>query len=143
MSRRLTVAVAAVLISGTACSALAQNVPLANSASERFTRLDVNHDGGLSKYEMDAEVVLHALDTDGDNLVSPSELAPLFGADTTDATALDRVRVADRTADDRLDADELDRATQRRFTWMDTNEDGVLDQGELRERFGVKMVSGE
>ena len=142
MSRRLSVVIAA-LIAGTACSALAQNVPLANTASERFTRLDVNHDGGLSKYEMDAEVVLHALDTDGDNLVSPSELAPLFGADTTDATALDRVRVADRTADDRLDADELDRATQKRFDWMDANKDGVLDQAELRDRFGVRMVGGE
>ena len=142
MSRRLSVVIAA-LIAGTACSALAQNVPLANTASERFTRLDVNHDGGLSKYEMDAEVVLHALDTDGDNLVSPSELAPLFGPDTSEATALDRVRVADRTADDRLDADELDRATQKRFKWMDVNEDGVLDQAELRDRFGLKMVGGE
>jgi len=143
MSRRcLTVAVS-VLLAGTACSAMAQNVPLANTAGERFSRLDVNHDGGLSKYEVDAEVVLHALDTDGDNLVSPPELAPLFGPDTTEATALDRVRVADRTADDRLDADELDRATQKRFTWMDANQDGVLDQGELRERFGVKMVGGE
>lgn len=142
MSRRLSVVVAA-LMAGTACTALAQNVPLATSASERFSRLDVNHDGGLSKYEMDAEVLLHALDTDGDSLVSPSELAPLFGPATTEATALDRVRVVDRTADDRLDANELDRATQKRFTWMDANEDGVLDQAELRERFGVKMVGGE
>jgi len=143
MSRRCLTVVVSLVLAGTACSALAQNVPLATTASERFARLDVNHDGGLSKYEMDAEVVLHALDTDGDNLVSPAELAPLFGPDTTEATALDRVRVADRTADDRLDADELDRATQKRFTWMDTNEDGVLDQAELRERFGVKMVGGE
>jgi hypothetical protein len=143
MSRRCLSVAASLLIAATAGHALAQNVPLATSAGERFSRLDVNHDGGLSKYEVDAEVVLHALDTDGDNLVSPSELAPLFGPDTTEATALDRVRVADRTADDRLDADELDRATQKRFTWMDANADGVLDQGELRDRFGVKMVGGE
>ena len=94
MSRRLSLVVAA-LIAGTACTALAQNVPLANTASERFTRLDVNNDGGLSKYEMDAEVLLHALDTDGDSLISPAELAPLFGADTTEATALDGSRYAD------------------------------------------------
>jgi hypothetical protein len=140
--RRLSV-VAAALLAGTACIAQAQNVPLATTASERFTRLDVNHDGGLSKYEMDAEVLLHALDTDGDGLVSPSELAPLFGPGTSEATALDRVRVADRTADDRLDANELDRATQKRFTWMDANQDGVIDPAELQERFGVKMVGGE
>jgi hypothetical protein len=143
MSRRCLSVAVAILVAGTAFAASAQNVPLAHSASERFNRLDVNHDGGLSKYEMDAEVVLHALDTDGDGMISPSELAPLFGPDTSEATALDRVRVADRTADDRLDADELDRATQKRFDWMDANKDGVLDQAELRDRFGVRMVGGE
>jgi len=143
MSRRCLSVAVAILVAGTAFAASAQNVPLAHSASERFDRLDVNHDGGLSKYEMDAEVVLHALDTDGDGLISPSELAPLFGPNTSDATALDRVRVADRTADDRLDADELDRATQKRFDWMDANKDGVIDQAELRDRFGVRMVGGE
>ncbi|KGQ19318.1 hypothetical protein LF41_2968 [Lysobacter dokdonensis DS-58] len=114
---------------------------IATTASERFARLDVNHDGGLSKYEVDADVFIAALDNDGDHLVSPSELLPLLGADATEATALDRVRVADRNADDKLDVNELDRGSEMRFKWMDENGDGNVDPQELAARFGVKMVN--
>jgi hypothetical protein len=44
------IAVLALLASA---SLAAQQV--ATTAAERFTRLDVNHDGALSKYEVDAE----------------------------------------------------------------------------------------
>jgi hypothetical protein len=113
---------------------------IATTAAERFSRLDVNHDGGLSKYEVDSEVFIAALDTDGDHLLSPAEIAPLLGPNVTPADALDRVRVADRNADDLLDANELDRASEMRFKWMDVNGDGNIDPQELADRFGVKMV---
>lgn len=140
MPRRRLSAVVVVLLATTAPAGLAQT--LATNATERFTRLDVNHDGGLSRYEMDAEVILRALDKDGDNKVSPAELRPLLGGNASDATTLDRVRIADRDMDDRLDANELDRATLMRFNWIDGNQDGVVDQQELLLRFGVHMVSG-
>jgi Ca2+-binding EF-hand superfamily protein len=114
---------------------------VATTAAERFTRLDVNHDGALSKYEVDAEVFIAGLDTDGDQMISATELAPLLGPSVTEAQALDRVRVADRNADDKLDAAELDRGSEMRFKWMDANGDGNVDQQELTARFGVKMVN--
>lgn len=114
---------------------------IATTAAERFTRLDVNHDGGLSKYEVDAEVFIAGLDTDGDSQISAAELAPLLGPSVTEAEALDRVRVADRNADDMLNAAELERGSEMRFKWMDANGDGNVDQQELTARFGVKMVN--
>ena len=116
---------------------------VATSANERFDRLDANHDGGLSKYEMDAEVFIGALDTDGDHQIDASELAPLLGPDVTPEVALDRVRIGDRNADDKLSADELDRASGMRFKWIDVNGDGNIDRQELTDRFGVRMVGGK
>lgn len=113
---------------------------IATTAAERFSRLDVNHDGGLSKYEVDSQVLIGVLDTDGDQHLSAAELAPLLGPSVTPDDALDRVRVADRNADELLDANELDRASEMRFKWMDVNGDGNIDQQELTDRFGVKMV---
>ena len=116
---------------------------VATNANERFDRLDVNHDGGLSKYEMDAEIFIGVLDTDGDHQIGPSELAPLLGTNVTPERALDRVRVADRNAADKLNADEIDRAAGMRFKWMDANGDGNVDRQELSDRFGVPMVGGK
>lgn len=130
------------LIAFTAFASAASAEDLATNASERFVRLDVNRDGGLSRYEMDAEVILRALDKDGDRKISPDELRPLLGANATEATTLDRIRLADRDADERLDANELDRAGLMRFAWLDGNQDGVVDQQELLTRFGVYMVRG-
>lgn len=132
-------------LKGVAVLILLASAPLAaqqvaTTAAERFARLDVNHDGGLSKYEVDAEVFIAGLDTDGDHLLSPAELMPLLGPSVTEADALDRVRVADRNADDKLDANELDRGSEMRFKWMDANGDGNVDPQELTARFGVKMV---
>jgi hypothetical protein len=135
-------AVALLLASAAACAALAQNVPIATNADDRFDRLDVNHDDVLSRYEMDSEILIGVLDVDGDQLVSAAELLPLLGPDVTPATAHDRVLVADRNADDMLDESELARASKMRFEWMDANKDGNVDRAELRERFLVKMVSG-
>ena len=130
------------LVAFTAFASAATAQDIATNASERFVRLDVNHDGGLSRYELDSGVILRALDKDGDHMITPAELRPLLGANASDATTLDRVRVADRNADDRLDADELDRAGLMRFNWIDGNQDGVVDQQELTTRFGVYMVRG-
>ena len=130
-------AVAAVLVFASA-PGLSQ---IASTASERFQRLDVNHDGVLSRYETDAEVVFGALDTDGDQVITPAELKPLLGPDATDEIALDRVRVADRDANDTLNEAELTRATEMRFEWLDENKDGNVDEHELQTRFLVKMVN--
>jgi len=132
----VTALVAAALVVATApCFA-----QIAKSASERFQRLDVNHDGVLSRYETDAEVVFAALDTNGDQIITPDELKPLLPEGMTDAEVLDRVRVADRDANDTLNEAELTRATEMRFEWLDANKDGNVDQQELQDRFLVKMV---
>lgn len=141
MSSRLPM-IAAGLVLACACPLAAAQGP-ATSANERFARLDVNHDGGLSRYEVDAEVFLAGLDTNGDQHISADELEALLQASNTKASPLDRVRIADRNADDLLDIDELQRASSMRFDWMDQNDDGNIDPEELRERFGVKMVGGE
>ena len=130
-------AIAAVLLLASAPLA----AQIATTAAERVARLDVNHDGGRSKYEVDAEVFSAALATDGDHAINAAELAPLLGPSVTPAQALDRVRVADRNADDKLDEAELDRVSELRFKWMDTNGDANVDQQELTARFGVKMMN--
>lgn len=141
MSSRPAVIVAGLLIACASPFAAAQGP--ATTANERFQRLDVNHDGGLSRYEVDADVFLAGLDTNGDQHVSADELEALLQASNTVASPLDRVRIADRNADDLLDIDEIERASSMRFDWMDQNDDGNIDQEELRARFGVKMVGGE
>ena len=51
-----------------ACAPLAAQ-EVAKTAYERFARLDVNHDGCLSKFEMYSDVFIGALDTDGDHMI--------------------------------------------------------------------------
>ena len=142
MSRPMQQRAAFLLLLAAGGGSFAQNVPIATNASDRFARLDVNHDGVLSRYEMDAEVVFAALDSDGDQSITPAELKPLLGPNATDASALDRVRLADRNVNDLLEESELTRATEMRFEWLDANHDGNVDQAELQARFGVKMVGG-
>jgi Ca2+-binding EF-hand superfamily protein len=134
-------AACALLLAAASAPCLSQNQPLAQSANERFTALDANKDGVLSRYEYDANVVFLALDTNHDDLISPAELRPLLGSAATDELALDRVRVADRTADDMLDENELERATEMRFEYIDADHDGNVALEELQARFGQPMVS--
>ena len=82
-----------------------------------------------------------ALDTDGDGSITPAELKPLLPEGMTDEQVLDRVRVADRDANDTLNEAELTRATEMRFEWLDENKDGNVDEHELESRFLVKMVN--
>ncbi|UHQ19342.1 hypothetical protein LVB87_14320 [Lysobacter sp. KIS68-7] len=129
----------ALLIASAPC--LSQNAPIAKTANERFNKLDVNHDGVLSRYETDAEIVLGVLDTDGDGQITAAELKPLLGPNADDKLALDRIRVADRTADDKLNVDEIERAANIRFDWLDANHDGNVDEAELQSRFLVPLVT--
>ena len=132
----VTALIAAALVVG-AAPCFAQ---IARTASERFVRLDVNHDGVLSRYETDAEVVFAALDTNGDQIITPDELKPLLPEGMTDAEVLDRVRVADRDANDTLNEAELARATSMRFEWLDQDGDGNVSEAELQARFLQPMV---
>jgi Ca2+-binding EF-hand superfamily protein len=135
-------AVASVLLLCALASASAQNVPIATNTDDRFDRLDVNHDGVLSRYEVDTDVFVAALDTDHDGKINAAELTPMLGPDVTPAMALDRVRVADRNANDVLEDAEITRASEMRFNWLDANADGNVSREELQARFGVKMVGG-
>ena len=120
---------------------LSQNAPIAKTANERYAKLDVNHDGVLSRYEMDAEVIMGVLDMDGDGQITAAELKPLLGPKADDKLALDRIRVADRTADDKLNVDEIERAANMRFDWLDADHDGNVSESELQARFLQPMVS--
>lgn len=110
-------------------------------AADRFQALDVNHDGGLSKYEFDSDVVLGALDSNHDDLVSADELQVFLGP--KDAGAEDaayRISVVDQDNDGQLSYNELQRGTEKRFEWMDANKDGNVDLAELQANFGKPMI---
>ena len=56
----------------------------AQAAAARFRALDVNHDGLLSRYEYDAEVVFETADTDHDGVDDGDEDADHDGVDNED-----------------------------------------------------------
>ena len=118
----------------------AQTLP--STAEERFKALDVNHDGVVSKYEYDSDVAFAVMDSDHNYHISASELQGVLGPqqDGTPAAA-HRIAVADRNGDKELSDEELRRALEFRFNWMDSNKDGNVDLPEMKAGFGVPMLN--
>jgi len=113
---------------------------LPDSAEARFEYLDANRDGVLSKYEYDSEVAFETADADHNALISAQELQAILGPPVQGVpTAADRLIVADLDRDGELDDDELRRALEMRFGWLDRNSDGNLDMEEMRSGFGVRV----
>ena len=116
----------------------------AAAAEARFKFLDANSDGVLSKYEYDSEIAFETMDTDRNASLSAAELQAVLGPEQQGVpTAADRIVVADLDANGELDDAEMRRATEMRFSWLDRNSDGNLDQGELQSGFGVRVRPGD
>lgn len=112
----------------------------AQAAAARFRALDVNHDGLLSRYEYDAEVVFETADTDHDGLLTAQELeAVLPAAAPGTPSVARRMLVADLDRDGKLNEDELQRALESRFDWLDLDHDGNLDLAEMSAGYGVRV----
>jgi len=109
-------------------------------AQARFTFLDVNQDGVLSKYEYDSDVAFETMDRDHNHRLSAAELQAGLGAvEPGSASAADRIVIADLDADGELDDAELRRSTELRFGWLDRNSDGNLDLAEMTAGYGVRV----
>lgn len=110
------------------------------AAAARFRALDVNHDGVLSRYEYDSEVVLEVVDTDHDGLVSEQELVAALPAQAPSTPSVARrMRVADLDRDGKLNDDELRAALEKRFDWLDRDHDGNLDLAEMQAGYGARV----
>ncbi|WP_457096954.1 hypothetical protein [Lysobacter sp. P5_B9] len=113
---------------------------LPDGAQARFTFLDVNQDGVLSKYEYDSDVAFETMDRDHNHRLSAAELQVGLGAvEPGSASAADRIVIADLDADGELDDAELRRSTELRFGWLDRNSDGNLDLAEMTAGYGVRV----
>jgi len=109
-------------------------------AAAGFQALDVNKDGVVSRYEYDGDAAFAALDTDGDQRLSTAELDAVVGKLAKDGpSAAERIVVADLDHDGMLDENELRSAVEMRFTSMDRNGDGNLDEAEFAAGFGVRV----
>ena len=121
-----------------ACTCFAQSVP--TTAEGRFSALDTNRDGAVSQDEYDSDATFLAIDSDGNNRITASEVEAVLGPQGAGMpSAADRIRVVDMNGDGELTDEELRRGEQTRFLWLDTNDDGSLDLSELKAGFGVPM----
>ena len=113
---------------------------LPTGAQARFTFLDVNQDGVLSKYEYDSDVAFETMDRDHNHRLSAAELQAGLGAVEPGSTsAADRIVIADLDADGELDDAELRRSTELRFGWLDRNHDGNLDLAEMQAGYAARV----
>lgn len=111
----------------------------ADGPKARFSALDVNGDGVVSRYEYDGDAAFAAIDANGDKRISAEELATFLGdASPAGPTAAERIVVADLDADGALDQDEVYRAVEMRFEALDRNGDGNLEHEEFAAGFGVR-----
>lgn len=99
----------------------------------RFERLDEDGDGALSREELSmlARARFDELDSDDDGAISVEELRELDGVRDPKATFLR----LDTDDDGRISHDELPDWMRARFENIDINDDGFIDEGE------VKMLS--
>jgi len=137
--------IAALLLAlGFALPAFSAEQTLPDAAEARFTFLDANSDGVLSKYEYDSDAAFETMDSDHNASLSAAELQAVLGPTQKGVpTAAARIVAADLDGNGELDDAEMRRATEMRFSWLDRNSDGNLDLGEMRSGFGVRVRPGD
>ena len=114
----------------------AQELP--TSASASFEALDTNRDGIVSKHEYDSDVTFSNIDGNHDYRISAAELESILGPQEDGTpSAADRIRTADRNEDGELNDEELRRAAEMRFQWLDTDHNGELSLAEMKSGFGI------
>jgi Ca2+-binding EF-hand superfamily protein len=108
------------------------------TASARFEALDTNRDGVVDKSEYESNSLFAKIDSNRNNRISAEELQSVLGPQEDGAaSAADRIRVADGNDDGELTDEELRRAAEMRFSWLDRNSDGNLDLSEMKAGFGI------
>jgi Ca2+-binding EF-hand superfamily protein len=138
MLRAFTAALFALLtVAAGNCGAQART----ETAAERFKALDANRDGVVSKYEYDSDAAFAVMDANHNNRISANELQGLLGPQQDGhPSAAERIGVADVNGDEELSDEELRRALEIRFNWLDTDRDGNLDLPEMTSGFGVRIL---
>lgn len=111
------------------------------TAAARFEILDTNRDGVVDKSEYESNGLFAKIDSNRNNRISPEELQSVLGPQEDGApSAADRIRVADGNDDGELTDEELRRAAEMRFSWLDSNNDGDLDLAEMKSGFGIPAL---
>lgn len=100
----------------------------------RFSAMDTDQDGELTPKELTDGVRAMAfatLDTDGDGFISQTEFqAGAMGVSHRVERKFHRI---DDDDNGRISEEELTAMTDRVLSWVDENDDGTLDAGELSE----------
>jgi len=107
----------------------------------QFKMLDKDRDGVVSRDEFEGSGAFAAMDTDRNNRISVAELEQSIGPQYDGMpSAGQRLGVADHNGNDELSEEEVRRALDNRFHWLDTNQDGKVELPELRAGFGVPIT---
>lgn len=117
----------------------AQTLP--DTAEGRFKALDTNHDGVVSRDEYESTAAFAAMDTDHNSRISPAELEKVIGPQQEGTpSASQRIGGVDINGDQELSDEEIRRALETRFQWLDSNQDGTLDLPEMKAGSGVPFI---
>ncbi|EKF20917.1 EF-hand domain-containing protein [Nitratireductor pacificus] len=146
-------ALAASLVAGSA--AVAQEAP-ANGAPPAAAeggkngkmmrgmgRLDADGDGSISFEELSGARLerLKGADADGDGTLSAVELQDHIAKREAERKARRAARMLDVDGDGTVTLAEIENQQKKRFALMDANDDGKLDQREMRR--GARQMAGE
>ncbi|MFC5585708.1 EF-hand domain-containing protein [Nitratireductor kimnyeongensis] len=108
-----------------------------------FSRLDKDGDGAISAEEFSAVHIerLKAADADGDGVLSDAELQDMAAKRMADRRAKRAAQRLDVDGDGTVTIAEIESQQAKRFALMDANDDGKVDQREMRR--GFRQMAGE
>ncbi|WP_295806736.1 EF-hand domain-containing protein [uncultured Nitratireductor sp.] len=108
-----------------------------------FARLDTDGDGTITVEEFSSMRLerLKAADTDGDGTLSEEELQEMVMQRMIERQARRAARRLDVDGDGTVTIAEIESRQAKRFALMDSNDDGTLDQREMRR--GFRQMAGE
>ena len=113
------------------------NAPEANQPEQprrmsRLARLDANNDGAVDQQEFATAQNLKDADTNGDSALSKDELVTMIQKRQAERQAERLTRRLDVNGDGTVTIAEIEKQRGERFALMDRNDDGKLEQSELR-----------
>jgi Ca2+-binding EF-hand superfamily protein len=112
-----------------------------NSAEAHFKALDTNRDGVVSRDEYESNAAFAAMDTDRNNRISTAELDAAVGSQHEGMpSAAQRMSGSDNNGNQEISHEEFRSTLEKRFHWLDSNDDGHLDLPEMKAGFGVPFI---